>query len=115
MPDYFEQQEFHTDRAFLYAYYPDPHFGAGGGVGGVIEGLVVPVHPECPDTVPVLEPLALRHVVGALHHEVTVGELHLLEPGGGVVVPANGRPPRGHAAGTCLWPQEALGDEAMDL
>ena len=57
-------------------------------MGGGVEGLVVPVHPERPDAVPVLEPLALRHVVGALHHEVAVGELHLLEPGGGIVVPA---------------------------
>jgi hypothetical protein len=72
------------DRGVLINYYPDLDFGSGVGVGGGVEGLVVFVHPERPHAVAVPEPLALRHVVRALHHEVAVGELHLLEPGGGV-------------------------------
>ena len=74
----------------MHAYYREADFGARIGGGDGVEGLVVGVHPEGAhaggDIVAVA--LVLRHVVGALHNEVALRELHLDEPGGEVVAAA---------------------------
>jgi hypothetical protein len=64
--------------------YGEADFGAGtSDVGDVVEGLVTGVHEGAhAGDVVVAVPFVLRHVVGALHLEVALRELHLDEPGG---------------------------------
>jgi hypothetical protein len=74
--------------------YGEADFGAGLGAGDGVEGLVAGVDQEGADAgdVVVAVPLVLRHVVGALHLQVALWELHLDEAGGEVAGAAiNGR------------------------
>jgi hypothetical protein len=66
--------------------YGEADFGAGIGAGDVVEGFVARVDQEGAHAggVVVAVPLVLRQVVGALHLEVALRELHLDEPGGKV-------------------------------
>ena len=66
--------------------YGEADFGAGIGAGDVVEGLVAGVDQEGAHAgdVVVAVALVLRHVVGPLHLEVALRELHLDEPGGEV-------------------------------
>ena len=66
--------------------YGEADFGAGIGAGDGVEGLVAGVDQEGAHAgdVVVAVALVLRHIVGALHHEVALRELHLDEPGGEV-------------------------------
>ena len=73
--------------------YGEADFGAGIGAGDVVQGLVAGVDQEGAHAggVVVAVPLVLRHVVGPLHLEVTLRELHLDEPGGEVAAAIDGR------------------------
>ena len=79
--------------------YSEPDFGPRVGGGDVVDGLVAGVHPEGAHAGAGVVAVALlhRHVVGALHGEVALRELHLREPGGEVVAAAGGHGDRHQA------------------